>query len=97
MDHGVVGDARLFADDRRVARAAVHHGAILDVRAGAYFGVSRIAADDGAVPDRRVLVDGDIADNAGRGRDEGRRMDAGTLSPTAKMGIRTPAAGVIGS
>ena len=77
---GGVTDRDLWPDVERVAVARVEHGVVLHVGAAADRDRVEVRAQHRAVPDRRVLLDGDVADEAGGGGDERGGVHARRLS-----------------
>ena len=75
--HGaVVADRRAGSHLYPLAAVDVQHRAVLHVRAGADDDRLEVGPDDRVVPDRRALLDRDVADNDGRRGDERGGMHA---------------------
>ena len=74
VHHAVVADGRALADVGREPGRAVDHGVVLDVGAAAHDHGRVVGPDHRAVPDRRALLDDDVADQRRRRRDERARV-----------------------
>jgi hypothetical protein len=75
MQDGAMADMAVFFDHRIGAGKAMHDAAILDVGAALQDQSAEIAAQRSARPDITAGADDDVADQHGRGVDEGLRMN----------------------
>ena len=80
VHHAEVADGRARADLDAAHRRDVDHRAVLHVGAAAHHDRVEVGAEHGVVPDRRVLLHGDVADEARGGRDERGGMNARRLA-----------------
>src|SRR5881397_4015187 len=85
VDRAVVTDRRAGADRGPAARGDVHDRAVLHVGAAADHDRVEVAAQHGVVPDGGALLDRDVADDHGGGRDERGRVDLRTLALEAEQ------------
>ena len=87
VEDRLVADGDQFADERGKIVRKVNHGAVLHIRARADDDAIDVAAQHGAVPHARLLLERDVADHTRRWRDPGSRVNRWwTLEETVELG-----------
>ncbi|PYN79152.1 MAG: hypothetical protein DMD96_18625 [Candidatus Rokuibacteriota bacterium] len=85
VDRAIVPDRRAGADLSARAGRDVHDRAVLHVGTATDDDRVEVPAEHGVVPDGGALLDGDVADDHGGGRDERGGMDLRTLALEAEQ------------